>query len=878
MNSKELRKAFFDFFKSKEHTIVKSAPMVLKNDPSLMFTNAGMNQFKDIFLGNQKAGTPRIANTQKCLRVSGKHNDLEEVGHDTYHHTMFEMLGNWSFGDYFKKEAIEWAWEFLTSVIGIPEDRIYATVFEGSSEENLDRDNEAAEYWEGCFKDPENRILDGSKKDNFWEMGDTGPCGPCSEIHIDLREEKIRKETHGHTLVNKDHPLVLEIWNLVFIQYNRKADGSLVQLPEKHIDTGMGFERLCMVAQDKKSNYDTDIFQSLIHEISTITGVRYGNNKDTDIALRVIADHLRAVSFSVADGQIPSNNKAGYVIRRILRRAIRYGYNYLNQEEPFIFRLVPVLVNIMGDSFPELAAQQKQITSIIKQEEITFLNTLGKGIRLIDSSIMDLKKYDKNIFPGKDAFTLYDTYGFPLDLTQLILKENEMTVDIEGFEKEMEKQKQRSKTDAVKETADWVIINDTQGTEFTGYKKTSERVKLTRYRMLKVKGKEFYHLVFDKTPFYAESGGQAGDTGYITNGKEKIYIIDTVKENNLIIHLSKTVPSAPEDFYEAVVDDKKREATAKNHTATHLLHFALRKILGEHVEQKGSLVNAEKLRFDFSHFKKISTEEIIIIEKLVNDMIRKNIPASIIDEMPMEQALDKGAIALFGEKYDSKVRVVGFDESLELCGGTHVESTGHIGLFKIISESSIAAGIRRIEAVTSEHALDYVNQRLSVLDEISNMLTSSKDIPDTISKLLTQINNLNKKVEKLEVNASAILHDELLKKSEYINGVQLIVQQIHVDSAEILKKIAHMIRISNKGIILAIGAHIENKAHLLIMISDDIVKQKQLNAGKIIGNAAFYIKGGGGGQPFMATAGGSYPEGIPEALEKIRKDIEAALA
>ena len=877
MNSKELRKAFFDFFSSKKHVIVKSAPMVLKSDPTLMFTNAGMNQFKDIFLGNQEPEARRIANTQKCLRVSGKHNDLEEVGHDTYHHTMFEMLGNWSFGDYFKKEAIEWAWEFLTEELGIDEDRIYTTVFEGSKDEGLERDSEAAGYWAKCFSDSENRILDGSRKDNFWEMGDTGPCGPCSEIHVDIREESERQAIPGHTLVNKDHPLVLEIWNLVFIQYNRKANGDLVQLPDKHVDTGMGFERLCMVVQNKKSNYDTDIFQSLIHEISAITNVKYGEDNNTDIALRVVADHLRAVSFSIADGQIPSNNKAGYVIRRILRRAIRYGYNHLKQDSPFIYRLVPVLVNIMGDSFPELKAQQKQIISIIRQEETTFLNTLGKGIKLIEKKIKELTEGKELVFPGEDAFVLYDTYGFPVDLTDLILRENGMSVDIDGFEKEMEKQKQRSKTDAVKETEDWIIVNDKQSTEFTGYENTSDKVRIARYRKIKTKGKELFHLVFDRTPFYAEAGGQVGDTGFITNGKEKISIINTVKENNLIIHISPTEPSNPGDYYEAVVDRKRRESTARNHTATHLLHFALRKILGEHVEQKGSLVSPDKLRFDFSHFKKISPEEINSIERLVNEMIRKNIPATVIDDLPVDQALEKGAIALFGEKYDNRVRVVGFDNSLELCGGTHVSSTGEIGLFKIVSESAIAAGIRRIEAVSSEQALDYVNRRLSILEEVSSLLASSKDIPDTVSKLLEQINDLNKRVEKLEANASAILRDELLDKSIEINGVRFISRMVQVDSVDILKKIAQMVRSSNHGIVMAIGARIKDKAHLLIMITDDIVKSKKLHAGEIIGDAAKLIKGGGGGQPFMAVAGGSDPDGLQPALDKIRENVSSIL-
>ncbi|MFO7755175.1 MAG: alanine--tRNA ligase [Bacteroidales bacterium] len=878
MNSQEIRKAFFDFFASKGHNIVRSAPMVLKNDPSLMFTNAGMNQFKDIFLGNETPRTKRVADTQKCLRVSGKHNDLEQVGHDTYHHTMFEMLGNWSFGDYFKKEAIEWAWEFLHSVLGIPEDRIYTTVFEGSPEEKLGRDDEAAAYWEKCFSKPANRILDGSRKDNFWEMGDTGPCGPCSEIHVDLRNDTERAAIPGQSLVNKDHPLVLEIWNLVFIQYNRKADGSLEKLPERHVDTGMGFERLCMVVQDKKSNYDTDIFRSLINEICSITGVDYGEKEDTDIALRVIADHLRAVSFSVADGQLPSNNKAGYVIRRILRRAIRYGFNHLGQKAPFIYRLVPVLVNTMGEAFPELKVQQKQITSIIRQEENTFLNTLGKGIVLIDKRIDELKAGNKNVFPGKDAFTLYDTYGFPLDLTQLILKENSMSVDIDGFEEEMKKQKQRSRVDAVKETEDWIVVNERQGTKFTGYDRTTEKVKITRYRQVKLKDKELYHLVFDKTPFYAEGGGQAGDTGYITNGEEKIDIINTIKENKLIIHISTSAPGNPHDYYEAVVDENKRMSIAKNHTATHLLHYALRKILGDHVEQKGSLVNEEKLRFDFSHFKKITGEEINKIEKLVNELIRMNIHARVIDEITMDEALEKGAIALFGEKYDDSVRVVGFGDSMELCGGTHVESTGQIGLFKIVSESAVAAGIRRIEAVSSEKALDYVNRKLAVLDQVSNMLTGTENIPDSIAKLIGQVTELNKKIEKLEANASVIIRDELLKNVEDIRGVRFVSQEVQADSVDILKKIAQMVRSSNDNIILALGTRIGDKANLLVMISDDVLRLKKIHAGDIIRDASKHIKGGGGGQPFMAVAGGSNPDGIPQALKTIRDSVQESLS
>lgn len=877
MKSKEIRKAFFEFFRSREHSIVKSAPMVLKDDPTLMFTNAGMNQFKDIFLGNEIPADKRVADSQKCLRVSGKHNDLEEVGHDTYHHTMFEMLGNWSFGDYFKKEAIYWAWEFLTDVLQIPANRLYVTVFEGDSKDGLDRDNEAAGYWRECLFDSDERILDGSKKDNFWEMGDTGPCGPCSEIHVDLREDKDREETPGHLLVNKDHPLVIEVWNLVFIQFNRKADGSLEQLPEKHVDTGMGFERLCMVVQNKTSNYDTDIFQPLIQEVAEITGTGYGKHKQTDIALRVVADHLRAVAFSIADGQLPSNNKAGYVIRRILRRAIRYGYNYLRQDEPFIYRLVPVLVDIMGESFPEIELQQKQITSIIKQEEITFLNTLGKGMKLIDQRINELKSGNNMILPGRDAFTLYDTYGFPLDLTKLILRENSMDADTEGFENEMKKQKQRSKADAEKETDDWMIIKDTGETLFTGYESTTDQINITRYRKIKTKGKTFYQLVFDRTPFYAEAGGQVGDTGYIARDDEKISIINTLKENRLIIHITKSLPSDLNSSYKAVVNKEKREATARNHTATHLLHHALREILGKHVEQKGSLVESDRLRFDFSHFAKISNEELNNIEKMVNQLIRKNIPASVIDNIPMDKALEKGAIALFGEKYEEQVRVVEFNDSVELCGGTHVNATGNIGLFKIVSEGSIAAGIRRIEAVTAGQALDYVNSHLSKLDEIAAMFSGSKNITESVARLVAQVNEMNKRIEKLEASASAGIRDELLNEAEEINGIKFIARHLSVDSVDMLKKIAQMIRSNNDNVIMALGAEIGNKAQLLVMISDNIVESKKMHAGNIVREAAKNIKGGGGGQPFMAIAGGASPDGIPAALKDIKKTITDSL-
>ncbi|HKK43784.1 MAG TPA: alanine--tRNA ligase, partial [Bacteroidales bacterium] len=666
MKAQDLRQFFLDFFKSKEHNIIPSAPMVVKNDPTLMFTNAGMNQFKDIFLGNQQPVSKRVANSQKCLRVSGKHNDLEEVGHDTYHHTMFEMLGNWSFGDYFKKEAIEWGWEFLVGKLGIPEDRLYATIFEGSPEEDVPRDDEAYGYWKNCFSSPGEKIIEGSKKDNFWEMGETGPCGPCSEIHIDIRDDDERKKIPGKDLINKGHPQVIEIWNLVFIQYNRKSDGTLEPLPSRHVDTGMGFERLCMVVQGQKSNYETDIFQSVIKEISSLTGKAYGINSKWDIALRVIADHLRAVAFSIADGQIPSNNKAGYVIRRILRRAVRYGYNNLGMEEPFIYKLVPVLAATMGNHYPELVSGEDHIAKIIYEEENAFLKTLGKGLKMIEKVIDDLKKEKNNILPGKIAFEMYDTFGFPPDLTQLILRENDMKLDMAGFEQEMNNQKNRSREDASVETDDWVVLNENEETGFTGYDITEDEVTITKYRHVKVKGKTIYQLVFNHTPFYPESGGQAGDTGKISTERETINVNDTIKENNLIIHITNRKPEHPEDIFHASVDLEKRLMTANNHTATHLLHYALRSVLGGHVEQKGSLVTADRLRFDFSHFSKMSHEELMKVESIVNSMIRMDIPGDIKNNIPMEKAREMGAMALFGEKYGDRVRVVRFGDSVEL--------------------------------------------------------------------------------------------------------------------------------------------------------------------------------------------------------------------
>lgn len=877
MNSNELRQLFFDFFKSKEHKIVPSAPMVVKNDPTLMFTNAGMNQFKDIFLGNQPATAGRVANSQKCLRVSGKHNDLEEVGRDTYHHTMFEMLGNWSFGDYFKKEAIEWAWELLVKKLKIPEDRIYATIFEGSIEDNVSRDNEAYEFWKNCFADPEGKIIEGSKKDNFWEMGETGPCGPCSEIHVDIRDDAERKKVPGRDLINTGHPHVIEIWNLVFIQYNRKADGVLEQLPAKHVDTGMGFERLCMVLQGKKSNYETDIFQDIIKEISVITKKSYGVNDKWDVALRVIADHLRAVSFSIADGQLPSNNKAGYVIRRILRRAVRYGYNNLGIEEPFIYRLVPVLANIMGNHYPELKSSRENIARIIFEEESSFLKTLGKGLKMIEKTISDLKNEKKSVMPGKAAFEMYDTFGFPVDLTGLILKENGMELDLAGFDIEMEKQKGRSREDATVETADWIVLNGSEGTEFTGYTTTEDTVRITKYRTIKVKGKKTVQIVLDRTPFYAESGGQAGDSGMLSGNGEKIAVLDTIRENNLVIHIAEKVPSDPSGTFLASVDYEKRLMTANNHTGTHLLHFALRKVLGDHVEQKGSLVNSERLRFDFSHFSKPSREELMKVEQLVNKMIRDDHHSRVLVGIPVEEAKSMGAMALFGEKYGEKVRVVEFGESVELCGGTHVTSTGKIGLLKIVSESAVAAGIRRIEAVTASKAEEYINERLSALEDISSILKVTGNARESIEKLVSENSSLKKTVEKMQAQSAGSAMKDLIGKAVMIGDIKFISGRIEGASPEILKNAAWQVKDTLDNAVLAIGSETDGKANLAVLVSDSLVNQRSLSAAAIIKEISTEIKGGGGGQPFLATAGGRNPDGIEVALKKAEEYIRKAM-
>ena len=868
MNSTAIRQKFMDFFVQKRHEIVRSAPMVIKNDPTLMFTNAGMNQFKDIFLENSPAKFTRIANTQKCLRVSGKHNDLEEVGHDTYHHTMFEMLGNWSFGDYFKKEAIEWAWEFLVEELKIDPERLYATVFEGNKRENIERDSEAFDFWKIHL--PENRILEFSKKDNFWEMGDVGPCGPCSEIHIDLRSDQERKHQGGRHLINKGHPMVIEIWNLVFIQFDRKTDGRLVPLPKKHVDTGMGFERLCMVVQGKTSNYETDIFRSIISKISTLSGIGYGGSEETDIAMRVVADHLRAVSFAIADGQLPSNVKAGYVIRRILRRAVRYNYSFLKHNEPVIYRLVPVLVDTMGVAFPELKAQQQLIEKVIREEEQSFLRTLDTGIKLLDQIIKDTLSKENKIISGKIAFELYDTYGFPLDLTELILKEKNLEVNRREFDSEMQKQKTRSKNAASVDAGEWIVVNDEEESEteeFIGYDYLEAEVKITRYRKLKSKGREIYQMVFNLTPFYAESGGQVGDKGYITDGKEKISITDTIKENNLIIHLAAKLPADPAATLTAVVIRNLRSDTANNHTATHLLHHALRKILGNHVEQKGSLVSPDYLRFDFSHFQKVTEDELTKIERIVNQKIREDIPSDI-HEMTFKEARKLGAMALFGEKYGENVRVVKFGESVELCGGTHVSSTGKIGYFKIISESAIAAGVRRIEAITGTRFDEYLQNRENLIRQISGMLKNPQNIEKAVQNLVDENAILIKQVELLNREKVNRLKRNLMDKIQKRNNINLIAEKIDIDSTDMVRDLSFQLKNQVSDLYLVLGSNIEGKANLTVMISDNLVREKNLNASKIVREAAKEIDGGGGGQPFFATAGGKNPEGIEKAIQK----------
>ncbi|OQX78995.1 MAG: alanine--tRNA ligase [Bacteroidetes bacterium 4484_249] len=872
MDSKQTRQTFFDFFKSKQHKIVESAPMVVKDDPTLMFTNAGMNQFKDIFLGNASPAALRVANTQKCLRVSGKHNDLDEVGHDTYHHTMFEMMGNWSFGDYFKKEAINWGWELLTEVYKIDKDNLYVTVFGGDKKDGLSEDMEAYDFWKKYV--PEERILFGSKKDNFWEMGETGPCGPCSEIHIDVRDEQDKKKIKGSELVNKDHPEVIEIWNLVFIEFNRKSDGSLHPLPAKHVDTGMGFERLCMVIQGKKSNYDTDIFQDIISETGNISKHKYGDEENVDIAMRVIADHLRAIVFAIADGQLPSNIKAGYVIRRILRRAVRYGYTFLGLQEPFINELVPVLVEKMGDIFPEIKQQQELIKKVITEEEISFLRTLSLGIKKFEQYISSNK--DKKVVDGAFAFELFDTFGFPVDLTQVMAKEKGLDVDMAGFNRGLEEQKNRSRQAAVKDTEDWIILKEgVEKTEFVGYESLEVETEIVRYRKIKEKKKEFYQIVLDKTPFYAESGGQVGDKGYLENGDQKTHIENTQKENELIIHITKELPAVLNGKFYAVVDKTKRLLTANNHSATHLMHAALRKILGSHVEQKGSLVDENHLRFDFSHFSKLTDEEISEIESIVNEKIRENIPLIEKRNVAMDDALKMGAVALFGEKYGDTVRVITFnkDFSVELCGGTHVPATGQIGFFKIISESAIAAGIRRIEAITAVKAEEFINENIKIVNDLKIIFKSQKNVVKGVQALIDHNNELQKEINILNKEKASGVKSSLLNNIEKIGDINFIAKKVDLDANNI-KDLAFKLKNEVDNLFLVLGSEQKGKATLTIIISDNLVKEKDLNAGNIIREISKEIQGGGGGQPHFATAGGKNPGGLEKAFKKAREIAE----
>ena len=863
MESSKIRQAFLDFFASKEHAIVPSAPMVIKGDPTLMFTNAGMNQFKDIFLGNAPRKYPRAADTQKCLRVSGKHNDLEEVGHDTYHHTMFEMLGNWSYGDYFKKEAIEWAWELLHDVYKLPAERMYATVFEGSEEDGVPFDQEAYDYWLQFL--PADHIIRGNKHDNFWEMGETGPCGPCSEIHFDLRDEAEIAAKPGRDMVNMGHPQVIEIWNLVFMQFNRKANGSLEELPARNVDTGMGFERLCMVMQGKKSNYDTDVFQPTIQRIAEFSGKQYGVDEKCDVAMRVIADHLRAISFSIADGQLPSNVKAGYVIRRILRRAVRYGYTYLGFNEPMLCKLVPVLVAQMGEQFPELKAQQTLIEKVIEEEEASFLRTLATGINLLDGVIARTKKEGKELISGKDAFVLYDTFGFPIDLTELIAREQGVGVDLEAFEGELQAQKARSRNAAQVDTDDWVELFPLPQSEFTGYDTLTDAVRIARYRRVTSKGKTTYQLVFDKTPFYGNSGGQMGDTGYIESANERVEIVATEKENGLIIHIVTTLPENPEAQFTAVVQPEKRQSSANNHTATHLLHEALRTVLGEHVEQKGSLVTPDSLRFDFSHFQKVTPEELRQVERLVNQAIRQNRPLEENREATKEEAEAAGAMMLFGEKYGDKVRMIKFGSSVELCGGTHTAATGTIGLFKILSEGAISAGVRRIEAVTGEKAENMLYAVQDTLQNLSESLHNSQ-VMQAVQKMIESNEALSKEVEEMRKEQIKQVADRFFATLEEQDGVQL-VRAVLPRRADFVKDLAYNLKARAPKLVFVVGVVNEGKPNLTIMLGDEIAA-RGVNAGQVIREAAKFMQGGGGGQPFFATAGGKNPDGLQAAMDK----------
>ena len=871
MTSKEIRRTFLEFFKSKGHTIVPSASMVVKNDPTLMFTNAGMNQFKEWFLGNTPAAHKRVADTQKCLRVSGKHNDLEEVGRDSYHHTMFEMLGNWSFGDYFKNEAIDWAWELLTEIYKIDKERLYATVFEGDASDGTEMDKEAYERWKTHL--PESRILTGNKKDNFWEMGDTGPCGPCSEIHIDLRSDEERAAVPGRELVNKGHHLVIEIWNLVFMQYNRKADGHLEPLPNTNVDTGMGFERLCMVLQGKQSSYDTDVFSGMIAKISELCGMPYREGEKSGMAMRVIADHIRAISFSIADGQLPSNNKAGYVIRRILRRAVRYGYTFLGFNAPFLCRLVPQLVSDMGEQFPEIAAQQPLIEKVIKEEEEAFLRTLDRGIKLMDSLIA--KHSDTKEIPGEDAFVLYDTFGFPIDLSGLIAEEHGYTIDLAGFEKELGKQKERARNATAIESGDWIQVHDFEGVEFTGYDTLEVRgAKLVKYRQVKAKNKVLFQIVFDRTPFYAESGGQAGDTGAcISENGNEIRISNTVKENNLTIHISDREPVDCEGAFTLKVDAVRRQETANNHSATHLLHRALRNILGTHVEQKGSFVTAEYFRFDFSHFEKMTQEQISEVERTVNSYIRENSPLEEYRGMPIDKAREMGAMALFGEKYGDTVRVIKFGDSVELCGGTHTSATGNIGFFKIVSESAIAAGVRRIEAVTGKYAENAVYLMQDIIRTIRELMSNTPNLTAAIKKLVDDNTALKKELEEAAKKRAEAKIKELTANAEEYNGIKIMTLNGSYQP-EVVKNIGFSLlrEVPESAFIAAYEQ--AGKPQLLLMYSPELV-EKGANAVNDIREAAKHIMGGGGGQATLATAGGKKIEGLTEAFNTMLAKVKS---
>ena len=870
MKVSEIREQFFAFFASKGHEIVPSAPMVVKNDPTLMFTNAGMNQFKDFFLGNATPKNPRIANSQKCLRVSGKHNDLEEVGVDTYHHTMFEMLGNWSFGDYFKEEAIAWAWELLTEVYKIPKDKLYVTVFEGDQSDNVPMDNESFAIWKKFI--PEDRIILASKKDNFWEMGDTGPCGPCTEIHVDLRTNEERERINGRSVVNQDHPQVIEIWNNVFMQFNRKADGTLEPLPATHVDTGMGLERLAMALQGKTSNYDTDLFQTLIQHMEKVSGIKYGEKEETDIALRVIADHVRAIAFSIADGQLPSNTGAGYVIRRILRRAVRYGYQTLGLKEPFLCDLSLVLSETMGNPFVELKNQQSLVQQVIKEEEISFFRTLEQGLKRMESIIQLTKKSNTDTVDGKEVFELFDTYGFPVDLTSLIARENNLSIDEVAFQKELQKQKDRSRAATAMETDDWVQIQSDNSVEFIGYDNLSAEVNIVKYRKVTQKQKTFFQLVFNQTPFYPEGGGQVGDKGTITSGNESLEIFDTKKENNLIIHLCEKLPSDVNAVFHASVNESKRLASASNHSATHLLHHALRTVLGEHVEQKGSLVTPEYMRFDFSHFSKVTDEQIRQVEELVIQAIRQNIPLHEHRNVPIETAKNMGAMALFGEKYGDAVRVIQFGDSIELCGGTHVESTSKIGLFTITSESAVAAGIRRIEAISASVAEQFFKQKADSLDAIAIALKNPKDVVKAVEDVLTKNNQLTKEIEQLHKERAIQVKAQLKNAISLINGVHFLGESVTLDAGSI-KDILFQLKGEVDNFFGIIGGVEGDKCSISIIASDAVIADKSINCASLIREVAKHIQGGGGGQAFFATAGGKNPAGIPAAIQQAKDQL-----